>query len=82
MNSVRFFSRSSAMGLMCLSTNSLPGPPALLAGAAAPLVAWASPVAGREADSSQGSSLLPASHSPAPLSVSELSADVRSQGTL
>ena len=60
MNSARFFSRSSDMGVMCLSINSLPAPlPGPLPGAA-PFGTQGSPVAGRDADNSHGSSLLPA----------------------
>ena len=59
MNRVRFFSRSSDMGLMCLLMSSLLLGLGLPAGAA-PFGACASPVAGREADNSHGSSLLPA----------------------
>ena len=59
MNRARFFSRSSDMGLMCLSTKSLPVGLGLLTGAA-PFGACPSPVTGREADNSHGSSLLPA----------------------
>ena len=59
MKRARFFSRSSDMGLMCLSTKSRPVGLGLAAGAA-PFGACASPVGGRDADSSHGSSLLPA----------------------
>ena len=59
MNRARFFSRSSDMGLMCLSMKSLLVGLGLPAGAA-PFGACASPMGGRDADSSHGSSLLPA----------------------